>query len=235
MTLKDNVSVILLAGGKGTRIKSTSPKQYLLLKNKLMARHSFEVFLSTPNIKEIIVVCEPAYQHYFATDSHVPILFALPGERRQDSVFNGLEKVSADTEWVCIHDSARPLINSEIVNRVIDAACEVGAATTGMPLKFTVKESNAQCLVKKTLDRSLIWEIQTPQVIKIDLLKRGFNCANKNNLTVTDDVSLVELLGLPVKLVEGSDCNIKVTTSQDLVIAEHFMEKFSPDAEHAKL
>jgi 2-C-methyl-D-erythritol 4-phosphate cytidylyltransferase len=229
------VSVILLAGGKGVRMNKAIPKQYLTLKNKPIARYSFEVFISLPQVKEIIVVCEPQYQKLFALHSIIPIKFAEPGERRQDSVYNGLQKSALHMDWICVHDSARPFIDNSLVHRVIDAAVEVGAATAGMPLKFTVKESDSENLVKYTLDRNNLWEIQTPQVIRTDLLHAAFNYVNQNRLTVTDDVSLVELIGMPVKLVKGNDINFKITTPQDLVVAEQLLQDQSLIAEYAKL
>jgi len=213
------VSVILLAGGVGSRMGSAIPKQFLPLGGKPIARHSFDVFHSLPEISEIVVVCDPQYQFIFENST-----FASPGERRQDSVFNGLQAVSKDTEYICVHDSARPMINPEMVQRVIQAAEEHGAATVGMPIKFTVKESDGKGFVTNTPDRSRMWEVQTPQVIRHDLLIEGFHRVNRENLTVTDDVSVVELLGHPVKLVKGNYRNIKLTTLEDFTFLENQLQ-----------
>jgi 2-C-methyl-D-erythritol 4-phosphate cytidylyltransferase len=131
---------------------------------------------------------------------------------------------SPDSELVCIHDAARPFITKESVLDVITAAKELGAATLGMPLKFTVKECYASLLVKNTLNRNNIWEIQTPQVIRRDLLLEGFNHINHEGITVTDDVSVVEVIGHPVKLVKGSYNNIKITTPDDFSFSEHLLK-----------
>jgi len=218
------ISVILLAGGKGSRMESAIPKQFLLLGLKNVARHSFDLFLSMPEVKEIVVVCEPIYRDLFQTDSLTPIHFALPGERRQDSVYNGFNAIKESNPLVCIHDSARPFITRKLVQRVIHAALAHGAATAAMPIKFTVKESNAQLFVTHTPDRSKIWEIQTPQIIDYPLLAEGFNRCHAQKLTVTDDVSLVELLNKKVSLVEGSDTNLKITTTKDLLISQYIMQ-----------
>ncbi|MDP1836797.1 MAG: 2-C-methyl-D-erythritol 4-phosphate cytidylyltransferase [Chlamydiales bacterium] len=216
------VSAILLAGGVGTRMRSTTPKQFLPLLGKCVARYSFDLFKSMPEIHEIVVVCEEVYRKDF---SEPDVLFAFPGPRRQDSVYNGFCKVSVDSDIVIIHDSARPLINRDMILRGIHAAEEHGAAVAAVPLKATVKQSRGDCFVDKTLDRSTLWEIQTPQTIKTALLRTAFEHALKHNLEVTDDVSLVEAIGYPVKLVEGGYSNLKITTPEDLVMAKSFLTR----------
>lgn len=211
-------AAILLAGGVGTRMKSEIPKQFLALNGKPLALYSFEVLACHPAIHEIVVVCDPKYQFLF--DGAV---FALPGERRQDSVYNGLQEVSKECDLVCIHDAARPFINAEIVQNVIDEAFFHGAACAAVPMKSTVKQSYADQFVFQTLDRNCLWEIQTPQVIQKEILEEGFRQAKTQNLSVTDDVSLVELQNKKVKLVTAIYENIKVTTQDDLIVAEQLM------------
>lgn len=218
------ISAILLAGGLGTRMQASTPKQFLTLKGKPVARHSFDLFLAMPEIHEIIVVCEPEYRHLFQEENpSKKIAFASPGSRRQDSVYNGLNAISK-SDFVCIHDSARPFIDRELVVRALNGAVDHGAATVGMPVKFTVKQSDGKDLVHNTPDRSLLWEIQTPQVVDFQLLHKGFQFAIENNLTVTDDVSLVELLKKTVKLVEGCARNIKITVPADLKFATYLLD-----------
>lgn len=215
-------TVILLAGGNGTRMQADVPKQYLHLGNKPIIRHSFDLFLSMPEIHEIVVVCNKEYQNFFSTHQNIkPILFALPGERRQDSVYNGLQVATNDI--ILVHDSARPFVDSQLVLRALAAGIEFGAATVGMPIKFTIKVSNAQNIVESTPDRTNIWEIQTPQVIHRAILEAGFQHAIHHNISVTDDVSLAELIGKKVKLVEGSHTNIKVTVPSDLTLANQLI------------
>lgn len=230
------VSAILLAGGIGSRMNSQTPKQFLQLAEKPIARYSFDIFSAMSEIDEIIVVCLPEYRDLFESFLHpLPnavsrlnkhLTFALPGERRQDSVYNGLMEASQDSHFICIHDAARPFIDEALVRRALDAGFAHGAATVGMPVKFTVKQSDKHHFVHSTPDRAYIWEIQTPQVIRKDILQEGFNYANKNHLTVTDDVSLVELLGKEVKLVEGSHINLKITVPTDLMIAQNYLSPF---------
>ncbi len=208
------IAVVLLAGGQGTRMNAPLPKQYLPLNEKPVARHSFDLFLSIEEVCEIAVVCEPAYRHLFHTTLK-PITFAPPGKRRQDSVYSGFQALTSAPDLVCVHDSARPQISAELVKRVFAAAKEHGAATVGMPIRFTVKECDEQQMVVRTPDREKVWEIQTPQVLEYRLLEKGFTLVHEKGLTVTDDVSIAELLGHPVKLVEGSTGNIKITTPED--------------------
>jgi 2-C-methyl-D-erythritol 4-phosphate cytidylyltransferase len=220
-------SAILLSGGKGSRMKSDLPKQYLPFLNKPLILHSFLTLISSPSIEEIVVVCDPSYQAFFLEQgSTKPIHFALPGKERQDSVFNGLQKLSPQTKWVCVHDGARPLLFGKDLEAVLEAGKTHGAATLAVPVKTTIKEGDEQGFVKKTLDRSKLWDIQTPQVVSYGLLQEGFAIASKQNQVVTDDVSLAELVGHPVKLVPGSYSNIKITTQEDWAIAEALMRNF---------
>jgi len=222
MMKKLKTSAILLAGGTGSRVQSATPKQFLLLNQKIVALYSFELFLSIPEIDEVIIICSPCFRTLFETDSLKPVLFALPGIRRQDSLYNGLQ--IASHELICVHDAARPIIDKEIILKVLENGKEYGAATAGMPLKFTIKESNSENFACKTPDRNKFWEIQTPQVLHRDILNKGFEYVNKNNMTITDDTSLAELIGKPVKLVEGSHTNLKITMPSDLLIAGQLLQ-----------
>ncbi|WZY78633.1 2-C-methyl-D-erythritol 4-phosphate cytidylyltransferase, chloroplastic-like [Brassica napus] len=221
-----SVSVILLAGGQGKRMKMTIPKQYIPLLGQPIALYSFFTFSHMPEVKEIVVVCDPFFRDIFEEyeDSiDVDLKFALPGKERQDSVHSGLQEIDVNAELVCIHDSARPLVDTEDVEKVLKDGWAVGAAVLGVPAKATIKEVNSDSLVVKTLDRKTLWEMQTPQVIKPELLKRGFELVKREGLEVTDDVSIVEYLKHPVYVTQGSYTNIKVTTPDDLLLAERIL------------
>ncbi|MGA8163738.1 MAG: 2-C-methyl-D-erythritol 4-phosphate cytidylyltransferase [Waddliaceae bacterium] len=220
-----DVSIILLAGGNGSRFNSKVPKQFLPLGGQPIVHYSYRLFVRCPEAAEIIVVCAPEYQELFHTmPAPVPLQFALPGKRRQDSLRNGLEAVQAQSKWICVHDSARPFITKPLLNRLFSAARKHGAATAGLPVKSTIKQADADHLVCQTPDRSSLWEIQTPQIIRTDWLKEGFAHIDKHQLTVTDDVSIVEKLELPVKIVKGEEGNVKITTQQDFFLAENMLE-----------
>lgn len=152
------------------------------------------------------------------------LFFANPGEERQGSVQNGLNKlveVAGDRcQYVAVHDSARPLVTVEEIAGVVDDAKACGAAVLGVPCKATIKESQDGETVLRTIPRSRLWEVHTPQVIRIETLLRGFDKVESEGLEVTDDVSIVEALGEPVKLTRGEYTNLKITTPEDMDVAE---------------
>lgn len=221
-----SVSVVLLAGGKGKRMGVNMPKQYLPLLGQPIALYSFYIFSELSEVKEVIVVCDPLFKDVFqdaCEEIPVDVKFALPGKERQDSVFSGLQEVDESSQLVCIHDSARPLVSAEDVKKVLKDGWLNGAAVLGVPVKATIKEANDNLFVVKTLDRNTLWEIQTPQVMKPDLLRAGFEFVNREGVQVTDDVSIVEHLKHPVYITQGSYTNIKVTTPDDLLLAERII------------
>ncbi|KAK9161928.1 hypothetical protein Syun_002830 [Stephania yunnanensis] len=221
-----SVSVILLAGGKGKRMAASVPKQYLPLLSQPIALYSFYTFARMSQVKEIVVVCDPSYNDIFQGRS---FLFSLCFHHLffiiciQDSVFSGLQEIDTDSELVCIHDSARPLVSTEDVIKVLKDGQLNGAAVLGVPVKATIKEANSDSFVVRTLDRKTLWEMQTPQIIKPALLVKGFELVNREGLEVTDDVSIVEHLKHPVYITEGSYTNIKVTTPDDMLLAERIL------------
>ncbi|KAG8054428.1 hypothetical protein GUJ93_ZPchr0001g31001 [Zizania palustris] len=252
-----SVSVVLLSGGQGKRMGASMPKQYLPLLGVPIALHSLKTFCLLKEVKEVVVVCDPDYKDVFEDsieNVQIPIKFALPGKERQDSVFNGLQEIDGDSELVCVHDSARPLVSSDDVKKVLEDAAVHGAAVLGVPVKATIKEvslyhpdddqygeladifgkfflsnnylmADSDSFVVKTLDRKTLWEMQTPQVMKPNLLRDGFELVKRDGLEVTDDVSIVEYLKHPVYITEGSYTNIKVTTPDDLLLAERLMNE----------
>lgn len=218
--MKTSIAAILLSGGTGTRFGSSVPKQYLPLDDMPIALHAFLQLVSHPLIDELIVVCDAFYDSLFSEGNEKQILkplrFARPGLRRQDSSFNGFQTISADITHILIHDAARPFITEDMISRVILKGISEGAATVAVPVKATIKEADDEQNVIKTPNRSRLFEIQTPQVIRRDLLENGFLHAEKNGLTATDDVYFAEILGHNVKLVQGCYSNIKITTIEDL-------------------
>jgi 2-C-methyl-D-erythritol 4-phosphate cytidylyltransferase len=242
LSFHPSISVILLAGGKGLRMQTHTPnahcanlfldqinpkvqfpKQFLHIQGKPMVLHSFETLCAYPRTEEIIVVCEPLYYSLFNPPAGITLKWATPGERRQDSVFNALQCVSDSAQLVCIHDSARPLLLYDDLLCVIEEAEINGAATLASPVKNTIKESDEQGYAKRTLDRSCLWEIYTPQVMLPSLLKEGYAIAHAKGISVTDDTSLVELTGHSVKLVQGSSTNLKITRPEDLALAHSLL------------
>ncbi|MCB1107160.1 MAG: 2-C-methyl-D-erythritol 4-phosphate cytidylyltransferase [Chlamydiia bacterium] len=207
----ETISLILLAGGKGRRMESHTPKAFLPLHGKPMALHSFDLFSSIDLIDEIVVVCPKSFHHHFPQNT----LFALPGKERQDSVQNGFQKTKG--EILLIHDSARPFVSRKDILKLIDEGISVGAATLGAPVKNTIKQLGTNHLVEKTPDRSTLFEVYTPQLLRRDIYEKGYQKAQGK--IFTDDVSLAEHINHPVKLVIGERKNIKITTPLDLEFA----------------
>jgi len=233
--VRQPVSVILLAGGLGSRMRADRPKQFLQLCGKTVSERSLLLFLGLPEVTQIIIVVEKRYReayfgNYVLRDKR--ILFADPGLERQDSVRSGLalvpdtvdrEKDETDDILVCVHDAARPLVSRSCIRSCLRDASIYGAAAIGVPVKATIKESEDGQFVRRTIDRSRLWEIQTPQVVRARLLRQGFENAMRRGLRVTDDVSVVELLDdkhYPVKITMGEYANIKITTPEDMILAE---------------
>jgi 2-C-methyl-D-erythritol 4-phosphate cytidylyltransferase len=138
------------------------------------------------------------------------------GRLRQDSVRNGLERIS-NCEYVLVHDGARPFLTKKLIEDGIEAVRQIGAAVAAVPVKDTIKEVDGDELVTRTLERSLLWAVQTPQVFRVDILKKAYMALN---CEFTDDAAIVERAGYKVKLYPGDYSNIKITTPEDLILAE---------------
>ncbi|MBM3191899.1 MAG: 2-C-methyl-D-erythritol 4-phosphate cytidylyltransferase [Chlamydiae bacterium] len=220
MDSRATVSLILLAGGLGLRMGTSTPKQFLPLKNEPLALYSFHSLLaSSLSFQEVVIVTPTLYRSLFQHPSY-KILFADPGRERHLSLYSGFQVLSHKVDFILIHDAARPLVQKDDVKQLFEAAKEVGAATLATPVTSTIKEGSETDLVIKTLNRKTLWDIQTPQCLKSSLVEEGFKRVFQENLTLTDDVSLAEILCHPVKLVTGSPKNFKVTHPIDLHLAE---------------
>jgi len=230
------VGFLILAGGTGSRMKANMPKQFLQLKDRSVLQHSLDLFLDTlPSVgceaAKVVLVMDPKYQPEYQSvvDKYEgKLVFANPGEERQGSVENGLNKLVETAgercKYVAVHDSARPLVTIEEICNVVNDAKEYGAAVLGVPCKATIKESDDGVLVQRTIQRSRLWEVHTPQVILIETLLKGFKKVADENLEVTDDVSIVEQLGEPVKLTRGEYTNLKITTPEDMDVATAILD-----------
>lgn len=216
------ISALLLAGGLSRRMGSACPKQFLPLKDKPIVLYSLEVLLQIEEIKEVIVVCAPQYHALF---DRYAVRFALPGRERQDSVYNGLCAASPSSEWILVHDAARPFITQQCVRSLFEPGLSCGVSALAVPAKNTLKIVNDKQYVGSTLDRSKIWEMQTPQLLNKEVMRRAFAAIQKDKVAVTDDVSLAEHMNCQVKLVTGSYNNIKITTQEDLLFAQWIVTK----------
>ncbi|MFQ6083592.1 MAG: 2-C-methyl-D-erythritol 4-phosphate cytidylyltransferase [Candidatus Aminicenantia bacterium] len=221
--MKNKISVIIVAAGKGRRFGSA--KQFLELKGKLILDYALEKFEAHHLVDEIILVLEDPAQGEEFTRKYPKIkAIARGGEKRQDSVYSGFKKINpGETDLVLIHDGVRPLVDQELISRVIERAAEQGAAIPVIPIEDTVKKCEKDRVIA-TLERETLYRVQTPQGFKYQILKEAFQKAYQERYYGTDEASLVERTGVKVYTVEGNPKNIKITNPQDLKIAEFYLE-----------
>ncbi len=236
------VTAIIAAGGKGLRFKSKLPKLLNKINSVKVITYSLKVLDAHPLIKDIIIVVNfkneeeirnEIRKYHFRKINKI----VKGGLSRQDSVRNGLAVIDNHTDLVLIHDAARPFVDKDMVSRVIKEAKKSGASCVGVPVKNTIKKVKSPWPVSqdrqkakgksvfevdRTLDRQGLMEIQTPQVFRKELILKAHR--KFINTKATDDASLVEKLGVPVRVVMGSCFNIKITTPEDLVIAEAILK-----------
>jgi len=224
-----NTTVLIPAAGMGRRMGAALNKQYLHLGGRPILARTLELFERHPAISSIFPIIPADEIDYFKKeilpDINLCKLGAIipGGKERQDSVLNGLQQLQligtkADSV-VLIHDGVRPLLNPELISTLIDTAVIKGAAVVGVPVKDTIKEVENELIVG-TPERSRLWQVQTPQAFRFELLFRAYQQAALDDFSGTDDASLVERLGAKVVMVEGDYRNIKITTPEDLLIAE---------------
>lgn len=226
-----NVSAVIVAAGRSTRMNKSLNKVYLSIAGKPVLYYSIKAFDEIEWIKEIIVVTSPEETEYCQENVlekfywNKPFKIVKGGEERQYSVYNGISVVDKDCEIVAIHDGARPLVTKEIIMEAIKAAYLYKAAAVGVPVKDTIKVADEDNFILDTPDRRYLWAIQTPQVFEKELIMKAHRKALEEGFLGTDDSVLVERMGFKVKLVEGDYKNIKITTPEDLVVAELFLRK----------
>lgn len=222
------VAAIIPAAGLGRRMRRQIPKQFLSLEGKPILAHTLEVFENLADVDEITIVAQTAAMEFCQTQVITPfgfkkVLRLVPGgKERQDSVYNALKVLHQhdDLELILVHDGVRPFVTPTEIRRVLAAARQHGAAILGLPIQDTVKMVDSNQVIQQTLDRRQLWVAQTPQVFRTAILWRAFIEAYSRGFYGTDEASLVEALGVPVAIVPGSPFNIKVTTPDDLILAQ---------------
>lgn len=218
------ISAIILAGGKGKRMGANISKQYIELMGKPILYYTIKRFLSSKDIDKIVLVL-PKDEIDYCKEKVIDRyslkvdLIVEGGKERQDSVINALDKL-ADDEIVLIHDGARPFVSQRIISEGIKYAKIYGAAAPGVMPKDTIKIKDDNSFSLSTPDRNTLVAIQTPQVFKLDIIKDCHKRIKAENIRVTDDTMVVEAYGNKVYLYEGDYTNIKVTTPEDLILAE---------------
>ncbi len=223
--------VIIAAAGSGERMGLGKNKVLLPLEGIPILIRSIKAFTVHPWIKEIIIAARAEDWEEIRAMLELwqikDVKLAIGGQRRQDSVAAGLAALSSGVGWVFVHDAARPLIDHQTIAAAYNAVQQYQAVGVAVPVKDTIKLVDDHRFVVDTPPRSNLWAIQTPQVFSYQLIKDAYSRAESENWEVTDDCSLVELLGVKVKLIPGSYSNIKITTAEDLVIAAAVLNKQS--------
>ena len=223
------LGAIIAAAGSGLRMKNSTRKQYLLLEEVPVLIRSVRLFINHPSLVNLVVVVPPAdleeagtlLQQYCSLER---LELVGGGETRQESVYKGLQALPRDCDIICVHDAARPLATVDLLGRLIIAALEYGAVVPVIGLSDTVKVVGEDEKVVDTPPRGNLKLVQTPQVFRADLIRQAYAEAAISGANATDDASLVELLGKPVKTVEGEAANLKITSPPDLVLASWYLK-----------
>lgn len=216
---------IIVSAGKGTRMNRSTPKQYLLLQGKPVLCHTIMAFDKCPEVDKILLVvpekdirhCRERLLSALRIDTPVTILGG--GKRRQDSVYNGILSIDDRNGLVVIHDGVRPLIRPGMISRCISEAITSGACILGLPLQDTLKMVDTDGRIQRTVNREGLWAAQTPQAFHYQLIRDAHESAAAAGVETTDDAALLERMGIPVSILPGARDNLKITTSEDLVLA----------------
>ncbi|HEU4684041.1 MAG TPA: 2-C-methyl-D-erythritol 4-phosphate cytidylyltransferase [Nitrospira sp.] len=214
------------AAGRGLRMGGAVPKQYLAIGGVPLVVHCLRVLEAAPSIDAIILAvpeADLAYCRSDVVDAHrfsKVVQIVAGGAERQDSVRHALAAVDQPVDLVVVHDAVRPFVTVQMVEDVVKAARAAGAAIVALPMRDTVKQVGANRVIDRTIDRTTLWLAQTPQAFRRDWLVEAHDKARREGITATDDAFLLEWLGRPVSVVEGSGENIKVTRPEDMMIGE---------------
>ena len=218
-------AAVIVAAGKGTRMGPDVDKLFLEVAGRPVVAHTWQRFDGAACIGDIIVVVRDGMQSAFEELAqqcgfNKSYRLIVGGKERQDSVANGLAALSDSAEVVAIQDGARPCTSAALIEATIVAARETGAAVAAMPVTDTIKESVDGQLVARTVDRSKLWSVQTPQTFRVEVIRMALAEVRQRGLHVTDDTAACELIGQPVRLVCGTSPNPKVTVPADLPYIE---------------
>ncbi len=228
---KTGVSAVVVAAGKGKRMERDYNKQYITLEGRPILAHTLRVFENHEAIDEVVVVvgkgegplCRKRVVEPYGLTKVQSIVEG--GRERYHSVLNGIRATKEDCDMVVIHDGARPFLKAAMIDQSICAAKAHGCAILGVPVKDTIKIIDGEGFVRETPKREELWMVQTPQTFQKPLILKAHELREGKNLAVTDDAMLVEALGRKVKMVRGDYENIKITTPEDLVLAEGIMKR----------
>jgi 2-C-methyl-D-erythritol 4-phosphate cytidylyltransferase len=222
---------IIVSAGKGVRMNRSTPKQYLLLQGRPVLCHTIMAFSKCPDVDKIVLVVpekdiQYCREHLLSgLGINKPVKVLAGGERRQDSVFNGILSIDDRDAIVVIHDGVRPLIQPKMISRCVNHAKLSGACILGVPLQETLKTVGRDGLIQKTINRESLWTAQTPQAFYYQHIRDAHEAAAKAGIQATDDAALLERMGLPVNILPSTVENIKITTNDDLVLADAILSQ----------
>ncbi|CUH97742.1 hypothetical protein P22_3886 [Propionispora sp. 2/2-37] len=224
------VTVILPAAGQGKRMNHVTNKVFIPLLNRPVLIHSVLAFSVCPEVDNLVIAAARSevaiVEKMLANVPGIkPWQVVAGGSERQYSIANALKVTPEIAEVILVHDAARPLIKPRMISRMVAAAREFKAAGLAVPVKDTIKKVDAETFVTETPARRDMWIMQTPQAFDAAILRKAYDQAAREGFLGTDDASLVERLGIRVKLIEGSYSNVKITTQEDIIIAEALMKK----------
>jgi len=222
------ISALIVAAGKGTRMGANVDKLWLEVAGRPVVAHTWRQFNDAVCVDEIILVVREGMESHFTElagkfSFKKTFRIVIGGAERQDSVWNGLAAVSPKTEIVAIQDAARPCTTAKLITDTIAAARETGAAVAAQPVTDTIKETADGQIISRTVDRSKLWSVQTPQTFRLEVLRRAISTAREKGLNLTDDTAACELIGQPVRLVKATTPNPKVTVPADLPFIESLL------------
>ena len=228
-----NVCAIIPAGGQGTRMGGAVPKQFQALRGKPILHYTLRTLQESGLIDSLVLVvpekeCVDARADWLGRPPVVKRV-VVGGEKRQDSVYNGYQSLPSDTDIVLVHDGVRPFLSKEMIQETIDVAGEFGAAITAIPVHDTLKQVDNSGRVERTVEREGLWRVQTPQAFRYDLLGEAFLKAKSDSFYGTDEAALIEYLGQEVRIVDGSEWNLKITRPEDLLLGESIVGKLFPE------
>ena len=222
------VGAIIPAAGRGKRIGASVPKQFLKIQGKPLLHHTLTVFASCKLIDYVVLVMPRADVDEMGEDwlNKYAIVreVVVGGEQRQDSVYNGFNSLERTTDIVVVHDGVRPFTTPQMITATVEEAQQHGAAITAIPVNDTIKQA-IDGFVKQTVSRDGLWRVQTPQAFQYGLLQQAFKKAKEDFYYGTDEGALVEYLGERVKIVPGSELNIKITRKEDLALGESLLSR----------
>jgi 2-C-methyl-D-erythritol 4-phosphate cytidylyltransferase len=223
-------SAIIVAAGRGTRMGAEVDKLFLELNGRPIVAHTWAQFERAASIDQIVLVVREGMQSAFAEMAQMyhfkkPFRIVVGGAERQDSVWNGLEALPEACEIVAVQDGARPCTSAELIQATIAAARETGAAVAAQQVIDTIKQSADGILIEKTVDRSKLFAVQTPQTFRLEIIRQALAVVRDRQMRVTDDTAACEVIGQPVRLVVSTQPNPKLTRQEDLPYLEHLLRQ----------